>query len=465
MAAVLQALGVSTSTPSPDAYNNQIAEDKNLKAARSNCETLKASLCLAVNVGRLSGLDTGTLQARCDDISALCKSNLTSAEIEQKTKEYALAAKDTRASTLADQKVQITDVFNTISARMITVTGNTNISPELITKYTDLNEKITTALNDIKAADPLDDTTPLPVIPSEEEFRISIDDLDNQYEEELTKKGNLGRRLWNKLRSLMPYITIIMCIIGAILGGIISANTHANEPFWAIKIYYFFYGAILFPISLGFGAYSPPEWKSGFIPLISTTPRAPVEDPLRALPAQPPAVVGSPSSTPPGTRPMGPKPMGPTPMGPKPMGPKPMGPKPMGPKPMGPKPQGTRPPVSSPPVSSPPVSTPQGSKGLETLNKVGDFVKGLPPGTIDKFAGLVGKIQVPSFPKIEFPTFGGGGEPTPPQPLGKAGAFTYADGVQYMSKNMLRALSIAEIIVLGSIGVFYGVDKFAIRLK
>ena len=437
MAAVLQALGVSTSTPSPDAYNNQIAEDKNLKAARSNCETLKASLCLAVNVGRLSGLDTTTLQARCDDISALCKSNLTSAEIEQKTKEYALAAKDTRASTLADQKASITEVSNTISTRMMVVTGNTNISPELVKKYTELNEKITTALNDIKAADPLDDTTPLPVIPSEEEFRISIDDLDNQYEEELTKKANLGRRLWNKLRSVMPYITIIICIIGAILGGIISANTHADEPFWAIKIYYFFYGAILFPISLGFGAYSPPEWKSGFIPIISTTPRAPVEHPLGVLPAPPPAVLGSP------------------------------GPNPMGPKPMGPKP-----PVSPPPVSPPPVSPPQGSKVLGALDKVGGLVdkvgglvKSLPPGSIDKLAGLVGKIQIPNLPKIVFPSFGGGGEPTPPQPLGKAGAFTYADGVQYMSKNMLRALSIAEIIVLGSIGVFYGIDKFAIRLK
>jgi len=455
MAAVLQALGVSTSTPSPDAYNNQIAEDKNLKAARSNCETLKASLCLAVNVGRLSGLDTTTLQARCDDISALCKSNLTSAEIEQKTKEYALAAKDTRASTLADQKASITEVSNTISTRMMVVTGNTNISPELVKKYTELNEKITTALNDIKAADPLDDTTPLPVIPSEEEFRISIDDLDNQYEEELTKKANLGRRLWNKLRSVMPYITIIICIIGAILGGIISANTHANEPFWAIKIYYFFYGAILFPISLGFGAYSPPEWKSGFIPIISTTPRAPVEHPLGVLPAPPPAVLGSPGPNPMGPNPMGPnpmgpKPMGPNPMGPKPMGPKPMGPKPMGPKPMGPKPMGPKPMGPKPPVSPPPVSPPQGSKVL---------------GALDKFAGLVGKIQIPNLPKIVFPSFGGGGEPTPPQPLGKAGAFTYADGVQYMSKNMLRALSIAEIIVLGSIGVFYGIDKFAIRLK
>ena len=126
---------------------------------------------------------------------------------------------------------------------------------------------------------------------------------------------------------------------------------------------------------------------------------------------------------------------------------------------------GPKPPVSPPPVSPPPVSPPQGSKVLGALDKVGGLVKSLPPGSIDKFAGLVGKIQIPNLPKIVFPSFGGGGEPTPPQPLGKAGAFTYADGVQYMSKNMLRALSIAEIIVLGSIGVFYGIDKFAIRLK
>ena len=62
--------------------------------------------------------------------------------------------------------------------------------------------------------------------------------------------------------------------------------------------------------------------------------------------------------------------------------------------------------------------------------------------------------------------FGGGeGETGPIKPTSRAGMFTYADGAQFMSKNVLRGLAITELIVLGLIGAFYGVDKFAFKLS
>jgi hypothetical protein len=396
MAAVFQALGLSSSTPSPDAYNNQIAEDENLKSARSNCETLKSTLCLAVNIGKLSGVDTTTMQARCDDITALCKSNLSSAEIAQKTKEFALAAKDTRASTLADQKKGLTEILTKTTARVATVKANNNIPAELVAKYTALNDEVVKGLDAIKATDPLDETKPLPVIRSAEEILITLDDLDNEYEEVLTKTANTGRRLWNRLRSAMPYITIVFVILGAILGGIILANKNVSEPFWLLKIYYFVYGAGLFPISLMTGAYSPPEWKSGLIPIQLVTPPPPLSEPS------------------------------------------------------GPAPE----PIPVPPP--PPVSL-----GGLTLPKL---PTGLPKVTLPV---SLPKVTLPTLPKITFPKmFGGGeGETGPIKPTSRAGMFTYADGAQFMSKNVLRGLAITELIVLGLIGAFYGVDKFAFKLS
>ena len=391
MAGVFQALGLSSSTPSPDAYNNQIAEDENLKSARSNCETLKSTLCLAVNIGKLSGVDTSTMQARCDDITTLCKSNLSSAEIAQKTKEFALAAKDTRASTLADQKKGLTEVLTKITARVATVKANTNIPAELLAKYTAVNDEVVKGLDAIKATDPLDETKPLPVIRSAEELLITIDDLDNEYEEVLTKTANIGRRLWNRLRSAMPYITIVFVILGAILGGIILANKNVSEPFWLLKIYYFVYGAALFPISLMSGAYSPPEWKSGLIPMQLVIPPAPL------LPSGP----------------------------------------------------------------APEPIPPLGSLGGLTLPKL---PTGLPKLTLPV---SLPKLTLPTLPKISFPKmFGGGeGESGPIKPTSRAGMFTYADGAQFMSKNILRGLALTELVVLGLIGAFYGVDKFAFKMS
>lgn len=407
MASILQSLGVTATTaPSPDTYNNQIAEDENLKSARSNCETLKSSLCLAVNVAKLGGMDTTTLQARCDDITALCKSNLTSAQLAQKTKEYAAAAKDSRATTLVDQKTSMTAASTAVSGRLAAAKDAKDITPELLAKYTTLNDQVKAALDTIKAADPLDETTPLPVVTAADEFLIQLDDLENELEELQTKTANTGRWLWNKMRHAMPYITIFLCVLGAIVGGIITSNIFVKEPFWAIKIYYFVYGAAFFPVSLAMGAYNPPNWSAGIIPLFTNTPAPIVSGPTEVIPAAP---------LPP------------------------------------PPPKST---LSSIGTAAAGIA---GAAGLTALaSKVS-----LPQMTLP--AGLP-KISLPtSLPKITMPKmFGGGPEESGPQP-GKSGMFSYGEGQQFMSRNVLRGIAITELICLASVATFYGVDKIAFK--
>jgi hypothetical protein len=398
-------------------------------------------------------MDTTTLEERCNDITALCKSNLTSAQLAQKTKEYETAAKDSRATTLLSQKTKLTAASSTISNRLDVVKSNTNITPELIKQYTTLNDKVTSALNTIKTADPLDDTAALPVVASADDLLVELDVLDNQVDEIAAKTANVGRRMWNIVRRGMPYITVFLFIAGAILGGVIASNIYATESFWAIKLYYFVYGAALFPVSLAIGAYNPPTWAAGFIPLNTTSP-PPVAAPI--TPVAPPtsksvaAAAGAAAATAGIAAAAGlakkilPKMSLPT----------------------------SLPKISLPKISLPKMSLPA---ALPKISLPAALPKISLPAALPKIslptmtlpAGLP-KISLPkSLPPITFPKFFGGGSDTgvpPPEPREKPGLFTYVNGQEFMNKNVLRGLAITEIICLGSVAVFYGVDKMVFKL-
>jgi hypothetical protein len=58
--------------------------------------------------------------------------------------------------------------------------------------------------------------------------------------------------------------------------------------------------------------------------------------------------------------------------------------------------------------------------------------------------------------------FGGDPEASGPPP-GKSGMFSYAEGQQFMSRNVLRGIAITELISLACVATFYGVDKIAFR--
>ena len=63
--------------------------------------------------------------------------------------------------------------------------------------------------------------------------------------------------------------TIITCfiIISVILGGIVASNQFIGYNYWPIRLYYFIYGAVFFPIVLLYGVVFPPEWRCSFLPI------------------------------------------------------------------------------------------------------------------------------------------------------------------------------------------------------
>jgi len=55
-----------------------------------------------------------------------------------------------------------------------------------------------------------------------------------------------------------------------IFGGIVVSNTYIEESF-LIRVFYFIYGAALFPISLIYGIFYTPTWHSALFPLFEKT--------------------------------------------------------------------------------------------------------------------------------------------------------------------------------------------------
>jgi len=125
-------------------------------------------------------------------------------------------------------------------------------------------EKDTSIPNNIKDkfADILKnkDATPEDLL---DELANAEDDL-RVYENKEFNGWRLVKRAWRFASDYIYYILLFIC---AIFGGIIMSNTYIHETFLPIRIYYFFYGTVFFPISLIYGIMNPPEWNATIFPL------------------------------------------------------------------------------------------------------------------------------------------------------------------------------------------------------
>lgn len=91
----------------------------------------------------------------------------------------------------------------------------------------------------------------------------NADDSLLVYEKKEFNGWRLIKRAW---RFASDYIYYILILISAIFGGIIMSNVYINETFLPIRLYYFFYGTVFFPLSLLYGIVNPPEWNAMIFP-------------------------------------------------------------------------------------------------------------------------------------------------------------------------------------------------------
>ena len=71
------------------------------------------------------------------------------------------------------------------------------------------------------------------------------------------------------LSNVVRIVIVCFTIISLVLGAVVSTNTHIRYDFYPIRLFYFVYGAVFFPIVVLYGAIFPPEWICTFIPLIN----------------------------------------------------------------------------------------------------------------------------------------------------------------------------------------------------
>ena len=286
---LLSAFGVTPAAPPASAYADQTAETANLADAKSQLASVTSNLGLALTAAKLAGINTTNLENLNAEATSLSSGSLTSAQLQAKT--TALTTKLATAQATQDAQRQaaavtaMQDAITTIQKRAAAVKADTTTSPQLLKQYLDLQQTAQDALTALKAAPAKSsgssgsggsgtETTPAPVIPDASSLLSQLDDLDTAKDAEENKSFN-WTRLGKKVTAVMMfYGTIISIAIGAVLGAIIMSNVYASDAFWGIKLYYFVYGAVFFPLSLMYGAAKPPYWVSGIIPLYSLDPVA-----------------------------------------------------------------------------------------------------------------------------------------------------------------------------------------------
>jgi len=222
-------------------------------------------------------------------------STMTSAQMAAKTLDI-----KARLETAKQQQVQakqqelvaeLQKARDTISASASSI--GSDITPGLKANYNKLLEAATASLTAAQAGamtpDSKDFQTP-------DQLNDTLDDLNTLKDVEENAAFNWTRYMKRVMRYVMYLLFIISIAGGVLLGGVITSNIFADDYFWGIKLFYFIYGAALFPFPILYATFvSTPFWVSTLIPLKSLVPRTiPKIDPSTVKSTKPAPAKSSP---------------------------------------------------------------------------------------------------------------------------------------------------------------------------
>jgi hypothetical protein len=290
---LLSSIGITAPKPAdPAALGNLKEVEEQKEALKGQLKGTSDSIALAISGADLLGLDETyktqltDLKKQTDDLAA--STNISPDQMEKKRKELDdkfSGLLKTQAASIDKRKLdEAQAAIDAVEARYKELQTDKNISQQLLGKYRDLLDVAKKSKDELKksldaaaaaslkkkegfqdaAAPP---PTPAAVIRSPTQILAELQALDFQKEAEDDKEFNAWRfagRLWRQYARFMAFC---FCVVGAILGGIVAANHFVEEAFWGIKLYYFVYGAALFPVSLAFGVAKPPYWYASVAPL------------------------------------------------------------------------------------------------------------------------------------------------------------------------------------------------------
>ncbi len=273
MSDILATLGITEANADPNAYLNQKQVTEQLETAKKDLTSTITSVDLALKTAKLVGFEsdaTNELGTQLEDTKkmlndpamrpdqleakrAKLEAQLTAVQDQQKR---AMEQNSLKDSTAAVEKVQ---------ARRDAIYGDSGTSDALKGKFDALLKRAEGSAALVKK-DGVKALTNSDFVPATT-LLGELASLNDEKEYEEQKDFSLSRFVKRTMRRMAKTLLYICVVLGGILGGAILSNMYVTEPFWGMKVYYFFYGALAFPITLLMGCVNPPNWYGTIAPI------------------------------------------------------------------------------------------------------------------------------------------------------------------------------------------------------
>lgn len=274
MADLLSSIGLTSGTPDPTAFLKQKEVSDQLNQAKSAATSTLGTIGFALDAAKGAGISPSlvsnleTLKAKATTLTEA--TNMTPAQMEAERTKLELEFAKTKAAKEEAERVarltQIQDVLPKIAAERKLVEADATLPADMKDAIRVLDETGQKALKATQEAVTKKQEIP-PTVETGNALADTLQDLIRKREmfENKTPSGG-SRGLREGLRKGALAIMILVLIAAAVLGGSVLANTFIDEVFWGIRLYYFIYGAIGFPLSLLYGVIRPPVWQATILP-------------------------------------------------------------------------------------------------------------------------------------------------------------------------------------------------------
>jgi hypothetical protein len=274
MASVLSSLGITAALPDPTDFLKQKEVSGQIGQARADVESTLGTVSFALDAAKTLGVPASALsnlEALQGKAKALADTtNMTPAQIEAERvkieQELAKAQAQQEELTRAARLKKVQEVAAAIAAERKAVEGDTTLPADLAASLKALDEKAQAALKATQEAVAAK-KDPAATVETGETLEGSLQGLQSQRQTIENKESSGGVRGAREALKWGAFAVMMICMFAAaLLGGSVLSNAFVDESFLGIRLYYFVYGFLFFPLSLLYGAIRPPVWQATLIP-------------------------------------------------------------------------------------------------------------------------------------------------------------------------------------------------------
>jgi hypothetical protein len=270
----LSAVGLTTATPDPSDFLKQKEVTGQIDQARADANTTLGTVSFALDAAETFGVSStslSSLRGLQDRAKKLIDTtNMTPAQMEaERTRiEQDLAKLKVEQEKLAREAEfkAVKEAASAITSERKKIDGDTTLPADLKASAKTLDEQAQASFQAVQKAVNANQEIPS-TVQTGASLQSSLESLQSQRETTENATSSGGARAFKQARRwVFLGFMVLSFLVSAIIGGSVLANTFIDEVFWGIRLYYFLYGAIGFPLSLLYGIIRPPVWQSKISP-------------------------------------------------------------------------------------------------------------------------------------------------------------------------------------------------------